>query len=94
MSSSDQTIQHTFQYNHLGDLLQANDSKENLSIKRTIDPFGNVTQEIFTSDLCVDKEYDEYYLYDGQHEIGTFTSNHIPKNLRVLGIKKHKKYLR
>ena len=35
---------------------------------------------------------DECYLYDGQNEIGAFTNPINPKNLRVLGIAKHKNY--
>jgi len=52
LTSSDGQIHHTFKYNRLGSLLQAND------ITRTLDPFGNILQENYPSGLTIQKTYD------------------------------------
>ncbi len=58
LSSSDGKIVHSFEYDNLGHLTRALDETQKIAIERTVDPFGNVTQEVFPQALVVDKKYD------------------------------------
>ena len=60
LKSSDERIHHIFDYNKLGDLIYALDQKQNIAIKREVDPFGNVLREQFPSGLEVKKQYDNF----------------------------------
>jgi len=60
LDSSDGNIHHAFSYNKLGHLRVAADEKNNIAIKRDVDPFGNVIQETFPSGLEVKKNYDAF----------------------------------
>ena len=53
LKSSDGKIHHTFASNNLGHLTYTEDVTQNIAIKRMVDPFGNVTQEIFPSGLTL-----------------------------------------
>ena len=44
----------------MGHLLSASDEKQNISIKRKTDPFGNVTREEFPNGTAIEKEYDDF----------------------------------
>ena len=58
VDSSDGVIHHSFEYNRLGHLRYALDEKNDQSIKRNLDPFGNIVREVFPSGLEIKKEYD------------------------------------
>jgi len=58
LSSSDRTISQRFKYNKLGQLQEASD--KDVSIERTLDSFGNVTKELFSTGLTLTKEYDDF----------------------------------
>ncbi len=58
LDSSDGKIHHSFEYDKEGHLKSALDENQNISIKRDVDPFGNVKKETFPSGLEVKKEYD------------------------------------
>ncbi len=60
IDSSDGEIHHAFEYDRLGYLRYALDENHNIAIKREVDPFGNVLQEVFPNDLEVAKEYDDF----------------------------------
>ncbi len=60
LDSSDDAIQHCFKRNLLGHLLTATDEKQHFSIKRKVDPFGNVIHEEFPCGLTVKKNYDAF----------------------------------
>ncbi len=60
LDSSDDKIHHVFECDKLGHLRYAFNESQNIAIKRTIDPFGNVTQEIFPHGLEVRKDYDAF----------------------------------
>ena len=57
VTSSDDQINHTFVYDKEGNLLAAIDANLNLSILREVDPFGNITKELFPHAL-IEKDYD------------------------------------
>ncbi len=59
LDSSDDKIHHVFEYDKLGYLRYASDENRNIAILRQVDPFGNVTQELFPHDLVVTKDYDD-----------------------------------
>jgi len=60
VDSSNGEIAHAFTHNKLGDLLLAVDEKQNLVTKREVDPFGNVTSEIFPHGAQITKTYDDF----------------------------------
>ncbi|MEX0961298.1 MAG: RHS repeat-associated core domain-containing protein [Simkaniaceae bacterium] len=60
VDSSDGMIHHAFTHNKLGHLLLAVDEKQNLTIEREVDPFGNVTAEIFPHGARITKTYDDF----------------------------------
>lgn len=60
LDSSDGKIHQAFEYNRLGHLRYANDENQNIAIKRQMDPFGNVSQEVFPCGLEVKKNYDSF----------------------------------
>ena len=60
VNSSDGMIRHDFTHNRLGHLLSAVDEKQNLTIKREVDPFGNVTSEVFPHGAQIAKTYDDF----------------------------------
>lgn len=60
LSSSDGKILHRFTCNKKGELLSATDEKEKITIQREVDPFGNVTRELFPSQIEVNKSYDAF----------------------------------
>ncbi len=60
LDSSDGKIHQAFEYNRLGHLRYACDGNQNIAIKRQVDPFGNVKQEIFPCGLEVKKDYDDF----------------------------------
>lgn len=59
LDSSDGKIHHAFEYDLLGHLRYASDENQNIAIKRKIDPFGNVLQEVFPYGFEVKKDYDD-----------------------------------
>jgi len=59
LDSSDGKIHHAFEYDRLGHLRHAVDENQHIAIERKVDPFGNVTQEIFPCGLEVRKNYDD-----------------------------------
>ncbi len=59
LDSSDDKIHHVFEYDKLGYLRYASDENQNIAILRHVDPFGNVTQELFPCSLQVTKDYDD-----------------------------------
>ena len=59
VDSSDGMIHHAFDHNRLGDLKAAVDEKQNLRVEREVDPFGNVTCEVFPHGAKVTKTYDD-----------------------------------
>ncbi len=60
LDSSDGTIRHFFEHNLIGHLLSAADEKQNFSIRRKVDPFGNVIREEFPCGLAIEKDYDAF----------------------------------
>jgi RHS repeat-associated protein len=58
LRSSDCKINHRFECNKKGQLIGAFDEVEKISIHREIDPFGNVTREVFPSSIEITKTYD------------------------------------
>lgn len=58
--SSDGKIDHTFAHNRLGHLILAVDEQQNKTIKRKVDPFGNVLTETFPEGLALQKSYDQF----------------------------------
>lgn len=60
LSSSDGKIRHRFDCNKNGKLLYAIDEVEKTAIQREIDPFGNVTRELFPNHIEINKEYDAF----------------------------------
>lgn len=60
VSSSDGKVQHRFAYNKNGDLTSIHDENEKITIQREIDPFGNVTREVFSNGLDIRKNYDDF----------------------------------
>lgn len=60
LDSSDGKIHHSFAYDRLGFLKYALDEKYNIAIKREVDPFGNVVEELFPNGLEVKKDYDAF----------------------------------
>ena len=58
--SSDGKIRHRFEYNKNGDLLSAFDEVDNIKIQREVDPFGNVTRELFPNRIEIKKDYDAF----------------------------------
>ncbi len=60
IASSDGMIHHAFIHNRLGHLKAAIDKKQNLSIEREVDPFGNMTREVFPHGIQIEKTYDEF----------------------------------
>ena len=60
IDSSDGTICHAFTYNRLGHLLTATDERQNLKIKREVDPFGNMLFEEFPCGMQIAKTYDDF----------------------------------
>ncbi len=61
LDSSDDKIHHVFEYDKLGYLRYASDENQKIAIKRQVDPFGNVTQEVFPCGLEVTKDYDDIH---------------------------------
>lgn len=60
LDSSDGQIHHSFAYDKLGFLKYALDENYNIAIKREVDPFGNVVEELFPNGLEVKKDYDAF----------------------------------
>ncbi len=60
LKSSDGKIRHHFEYNKNGDLLSAFDEVDNIKIQREVDPFGNVTRELFPNRIEIKKDYDTF----------------------------------
>ncbi len=60
IDSSDGKIHHAFEYDRLGYLRSALDENHNIAIQREVDPFGNVTCEIFPFNIEVKKDYDDF----------------------------------
>lgn len=58
LTSSDGNIIHTFQYNNLGALTSARDEKQNITIERQLDAFGNTIKEKFPQ-FTIEKQYDD-----------------------------------
>lgn len=79
-----------FTYDPLQRLIEAVSETEKINF--SYDPLGRrLSKVVFTKAVYGWKEKSrEYYLYDGQHEIGAFSSAHEPINLRVLGGAKYK----
>ncbi len=86
LTSSDKTIHHTFTYNRLGDLLEATDHINSISVERTPDPFGNILLENFSTGLSLKKTYDRFNR-PLTLELGTGDSvryTYDPKHLRQI----------
>jgi RHS repeat-associated protein len=81
-----------FTYDPLNQLLEAVSDKQ--KVKFTYDPLGRrLTKAVYTATGYGWKETSyESYLYDGQNEIGAFTTSNTPKNLRTLGRALHKEH--
>lgn len=60
LSSSDGKILHKFESNKKGELFSASDEVENISIKRALDRFGNVTGELFPNSIEIKRDYDSF----------------------------------
>ncbi len=60
LTSSDGTIHHTFRTNALGHLLEATDLNHHLTVRRILDPFGNILSESFPSGHTVEQTYDAF----------------------------------
>jgi YD repeat-containing protein len=77
-------------YDPPNQLLEAVSDKQ--KVKFTYDPLGRrLNKAVYTATGYGWKEtFYESYLYDGQNEIGAFTANNTPKNLRILGYAIHK----
>jgi RHS repeat-associated protein len=60
LDSSDGKIHQVFEYDRLGHLRHAADENQNIAIKRQVDSFGNVTQEVFPCGLEIKKDYDDF----------------------------------
>lgn len=60
VDSSDGRIAHVFARNKLGDLLEAIDENQKLTIKREVDPFGNVICEVLPHGVQITKTYDDF----------------------------------
>ena len=84
--SSDGKIRHRFECNKKGELLRIVDEKENISIQREVDPFGNVTREIFPNRIDVVKSYDPFdrLLTLQITDIGQVSFNYDPLYLRSI----------
>jgi RHS repeat-associated protein len=74
-----------FTYDPLGQLLEVSSAKK--KVQFSYDPLGRrMSKALYTVTSDGPQEFfREYYLYDGQNEIGAFTSSKEAKNLRVLG---------
>jgi len=59
LTSSDGKINHTFECDRLGRLLNATDEVQKVTIQRKLDPFGNIIKETLPNDLEITKEYDD-----------------------------------
>lgn len=59
ITSDDNTLKHRIGYNKLGYLLNATDEVQNLTIKRDVDPFGNILRESYGGFEIV-KTYDKF----------------------------------
>ncbi|MCX6989869.1 MAG: hypothetical protein NTX49_02210 [Chlamydiae bacterium] len=84
LDSSDGKIHHAFEYDRLGYLTYTVDENQKIVIKREIDPFGNVTQEVFPSGLEVKKDYDDFnrLIYLKMANQGEVLYTHDPLFLR------------
>ncbi len=82
--SSDGKIRQRFECNKKGELLRILDEKENISIQREVDPFGNVTRESFPNHIDVVKSYDSFdrLLSLQITDIGHISFNYDPLYLR------------
>lgn len=60
LTSSEGSIHHTFEYTLEGYLLEATDHIQNISITRSVDPFGNITSETFPNNITLQKTYDPF----------------------------------
>jgi RHS repeat-associated protein len=58
LCSSDGQINHRFECTKNGELTDAFDDVEKISIHREVDPFGNVTRELFPNSIEIRKAYD------------------------------------
>ncbi len=58
LSSSDGSLNLCYCYNKKGDVLEAADVNQSLSITREYDPFGNILKETSAQGLVLEKEYD------------------------------------
>ncbi len=58
ISSSDENLSLKFNFNHLGQLIQASDG--NNAIQRTLDLSGNILEERFSTGLVINKTYDAF----------------------------------
>jgi RHS repeat-associated protein len=78
-----------FIYDPLNRLIEASSEKQKINFD--YDPLGRrLTKVVYSSTAGWKETNREHYLYHGQNEIGAFTASKQPKNLRVLGIAKHK----
>ena len=60
MNDCDNKFKLSYNYNLLGDLIQATDEVNNISIQRTIDPCGNILSEKLSTGLAIQKNYDAF----------------------------------
>jgi RHS repeat-associated protein len=84
VNSSDGKIRHRFECNKKGELLRILDEKESISIQREVDPFGNVTREVFPNRIDVAKSYDSFdrLLTLQITDVGQVAFNYDPLYLR------------
>ena len=60
LKSTDNTIHYTYTYNPQGYLIQATDQNQHITIKRKLDPHGNILREDFPTNLSLLKTYDAH----------------------------------
>ncbi len=58
LDSSDGKVHHAFEYDLMGHLKYTSDENQDIVIKRKIDSFGNVLQEVFPYGFEIKKDYD------------------------------------
>lgn len=60
LSSNDNQLKLTYDYNLVGDLVKATDELNNISIQRNIDCHGNILSERLSTGLMIQKTYDDF----------------------------------
>lgn len=84
LTSSDNSIHHSFRYDKKGNLLFTKDHVSDISVEYELDAFGNVLKETFSTGLEINKTYDQFNRVLSTHipRIGSAVYNYDPLFLR------------